>query len=294
MAARRRAWCFTLNNPTETEKIALVDALEAAAESGGRGVAGDEIGESGTPHIQGYVEFKHAVTLTSCKKRLGSERYHLEVRRGTPFEAWSYCTKDGEFIELGTPPLEDEDPNDSWGMALRMLEEGGTVLDVLRKWPGHIRSIGALERAKVAIENTEAGVWRNLEVTYISGEPGCGKTRMVMENEGYGAVYRVRKGNNPWDGYDGQEVVLFDEFRSDFKLAAMLEWLDGYPVALPARYTDKQAKFTRVYIVSNWTLGEQYPSVQENDTVTWEAFLRRIHQVFTMDAEGALHPIRKP
>jgi len=290
MASRRRAWCFTLNNPTENEIEGVREGLQAAL----RGCFGHEVAESGTPHLQGYLEFKHAVTLTSCKKRIGSDRAHLEVRRGTPFEAWSYCAKDGQFEEWGDAPLEDEDPNDSWGLALRMLEEGGNVLDVLRRWPGHIRSIGALERAKVAIENAETGVWRNLEVTYISGEPGCGKTRMVMENEGYGAVYRVRKGNNPWDGYDGQEAVLFDEFRSDFKLAAMLEWLDGYPVALPARYTDRIAKFTRVYIVSNWTLKEQYPTVQESDPITWQALLRRIHQVFRMDGEGELHPESKP
>lgn len=74
----------------------------------------------------------------------------------------------------------------------------------------------------------------------------------------------------------------------------MLEWLDGYPVALPARYTDKAARFTRVYIVSNWHLHEQYRNLQDGDRETWSAFLRRIHDVHVMDSEGVLHELEKP
>lgn len=292
--SRKRAWCFTLNNPTEQE----IEDLRSAVGSDRckRAIFGREGQSEGkTPHLQGVVEWTHAVSLSGTKKRLGSNRYHLQPRRGTPWEAWSYCLKeDPEAETWGDAPTEDEDPNDSWGMALAVLENGGSVLDVIRRWPGHVRSINALERALIMIQNGQTQEWRDLEVTYISGSPGCGKTRMVMEGEGYGNVYRVRKGSNPWDGYDGQEAVLFDEFRSDFKLAAMLEWLDGYPVALPARYQDKRAAFTRVYLVSNWELKDQYPGVQDQDPETWAAFLRRIHQVMRMNPDGSLNQVEKP
>ena len=55
--------------------------------------------------------------------------------------------------------------------------------------------------------------------------------------------------------------------------------LDGYPLALPARYANRQACYTTVYIISNIDLSQQYKNVQETEPATWKAFLRRIHHV---------------
>ncbi|MBA9083828.1 hypothetical protein FHR92_000271 [Fontibacillus solani] len=59
----------------------------------------------------------------------------------------------------------------------------------------------------------------------------------------------------------------------------MLNYLDGYPLELPCRYANKVACFTKVYIVSNTGLLEQYKNAQEQANNVWEAFLRRIHKV---------------
>lgn len=66
----------------------------------------------------------------------------------------------------------------------------------------------------------------------------------------------------------------------------MLEYLDGYPLALPARYANRQACYISVYIISNIDLTEQYPNVQVNEPETWKAFLRRIHHVIEYRANG--------
>lgn len=59
----------------------------------------------------------------------------------------------------------------------------------------------------------------------------------------------------------------------------MLDVLDGYPVNLPCRYADKVACFTKVYLVSNVSLEQQYPNIQLSEPVTFQAFRRRINQV---------------
>ena len=59
----------------------------------------------------------------------------------------------------------------------------------------------------------------------------------------------------------------------------MLIYLDGYPVTLPCRYSDKVACYTKAYILSNIDLKEQYPNIQTYSPETWKAFLRRIHKV---------------
>ena len=65
----------------------------------------------------------------------------------------------------------------------------------------------------------------------------------------------------------------------------MLKYLDGYPVEFPARYVNKQACFTKVYLISNIDLKAQYPNVQREEKRSWDAFIRRIKtvQVFTGD-----------
>ena len=59
----------------------------------------------------------------------------------------------------------------------------------------------------------------------------------------------------------------------------MLNYLDVYPLHLPAQYSDRMACYTTVYITSNLPLEEQYRSAQEYKPETWRAFLRRIHNV---------------
>ena len=57
----------------------------------------------------------------------------------------------------------------------------------------------------------------------------------------------------------------------------MLNYLDVYPLMLPSRYADRVACYTRVFIVSNISIKEQYPIVQLEEPASYAAFLRRIN-----------------
>lgn len=57
----------------------------------------------------------------------------------------------------------------------------------------------------------------------------------------------------------------------------MLNYLDIYPLMLPARFNDKVACYDTVYITSNISLSEQYSEVQHYKPETWKAFIRRIN-----------------
>ena len=71
----------------------------------------------------------------------------------------------------------------------------------------------------------------------------------------------------------------------------MLNYLDIYPVKLPARYTDRSALYTSVYIISNLSLEEQYKHVLLYEPEVWKAFLRRIHRVYQYNSDGTVTEI---
>ena len=83
-------------------------------------------------------------------------------------------------------------------------------------------------------------------------------------------------------------MLVFEEFSSQIPIEDMLNYLDIYPLALPARYNDKTACYTMVYITSNLPVEKQYRSEQWTGRKTWRAFLRRIiHTVIEYLPDGS-------
>lgn len=79
---------------------------------------------------------------------------------------------------------------------------------------------------------------------------------------------------------------MLEEFHSQIPISAMLNYLDIYPLTLPARYTDRTACYTKVFITSNIPLEEQYRDIQRVQMETWRAFLRRITNVVEFLPDG--------
>ena len=63
--------------------------------------------------------------------------------------------------------------------------------------------------------------------------------------------YGSKRGIN-FDGYSAQDVLVFEEFASQIPVEDMLSYLDIYPVYLPARYSDRVACYTQVYITTHF------------------------------------------
>ncbi|MBQ8356086.1 MAG: hypothetical protein IJY40_10810 [Oscillospiraceae bacterium] len=100
------------------------------------------------------------------------------------------------------------------------------------------------------------------------------------------------RGNVLFDSYKGQPVLVFEEFHSQISISDMLNFLDIYPVMLPARYYDRVACYTEVYITSNIPLEDQYPEIQKCKLETWKAFLRRIHTVTEFRRGGIIREVK--
>ena len=88
-----RGWIFTLNNWTEEEYSTIKNF---ALQKTDFYIIGKEVGESGTPHLQGYIYVKQKIRFSTLKSVCN--RLHLEVARGSPEHNLTYCSKDGDYI----------------------------------------------------------------------------------------------------------------------------------------------------------------------------------------------------
>lgn len=253
----------------------------------------DEIGDNKTEHTHIYVCFKNAVYFSTIKKRFPPA--HIEVARGSSSENRDYIRKEGKyelsdkketniistFEEFGDMPLDTRNKNLKVSEeVINLILDNVSIANIIKQFPSYATKTNALEQARQIIISEEyQDKWRDLEVTYIYGKTATGKTSYVMNKYGYKNVCKITNYKNPFDNYKCQDVILFDEFRSSITISDMLQYLDGYPCSLPSRYSDKQACFTKVYIISNIPLDEQYKNIQNEQVSTWNAFVRRIHNI---------------
>lgn len=297
-----RKWQLTINNPQD--KGLEHDAIKKALEQFKSCVywcMSDEVGlDTHTPHTHLFFCLKTPGKFSTVKKRFPDA--HIEAARGTVQENRAYVGKSGKwsedeksdtsipgtFEESGEPPEEPgQGARTDIAVIYQQIEDGLSNAEIMAANPDAAMHIGKMDKIRQDIlEARYREQWRDLEVTYIFGPTATGKTRGVMEQHGYGSVYRVTDYNHPFDRYAQEPVLCLDEFRSSLLIGDMLDYLDGYPLALPARYANRQACFEKVYIISNIDLTEQYPNVQTNEPPTWEAFLRRIHRVIEYRKAG--------
>jgi hypothetical protein len=121
---------------------------------------------------------------------------------------------------------------------------------------------------------------REVQVHYVWGKTGVGKTRIVYEEYLPSEIYVAHMGaRDPFSNYKFQKVLVLDEFRSQTPISDILQMLDRYPYEVDRRYEDTWAAWREVFILSNWPLENQYPSAPDDDRAALE---RRITDVLHM------------
>nr|WAE42934.1 MAG: replication associated protein [Cressdnaviricota sp.] len=88
-----KRWVFTLNNYTQKQMAKMASYFDSCAEGY---IIGEEVGEEGTPHLQGYVEFKKIMRMSENKEL--DKKIHWEIAKGDKQTNYNYCSKDGKFV----------------------------------------------------------------------------------------------------------------------------------------------------------------------------------------------------
>lgn len=279
-----RAVVFTLNSPTSP--IAWPDYVRY-------GVYQLEKGAQGTPHYQGYAELTKPVRFSTLKKWLPTA--HFEPRRGTREQARDYCMKE-ESREDG--PWE----HGSW-------EAGGqgkrndiiSAVDTLKEQIGKSRPLQCVaEEHPVTFVKFHRGLEALMnqlvpprtqppEVVVFYGATGTGKSRAARAflGEQRPAMWVPSKGH--WfDGYCGQEVFLFEEFRGQLPMPMMLSLLDRYTAEVQVKGGMRDFVAKKIAITSPKHPELWYPSKHDDDI---KQLMRRITRVERLGPECDDHSL---
>lgn len=224
--ANHRDWCFTLNNWTESEYNEIVNYKYKYL------IIGKEVGQQGTPHLQGYIEFNSGKQLKVLKKHL-CERIHWEPRKGTKVQALEYCKKDKNFTEFGTPSSQGKRTD---LLALRdEINNGRTVQDIRWNDPLTYHQYG---RTLEALENdVNKKKWRKkmTKGIWYWGPTGSGKSYRAFQNYTPETHYNVPNDHGWWDNYCGQETVILNDFRGEIPYNKLLDLCDEWPCEINRR-----------------------------------------------------------
>ena len=260
-----KTWVYTLNNFLDTD----VEQFKAFTVNKHR--CCKEIGDSGTLHLQGAITFKRAYRLTQLKKL--NERVHWEIAKVQ--DAENYCTKGEIVIDSNNGK---QGARSDLKAVVDQLKKGDTMQAIAEEFPElYIKYHKGLSALKKEIQ-PRIKDFTKTSVTVFWGPPGCGKTRKVHELEDN--VYNVMEpinGSLWFDGYEGQEAILFDDFYGWIKYHMLLQLLDGYKMQLPVKGSTVWKNWTRVYITSNKQFTEWY------DRTECKALERRITSQIKMD-----------
>ena len=303
-----RKWMLTINNPKDCglDHDGMTALLSLFCPD--YFCLADEIATTGTFHTHIFIYAKSPIRFTTLKNRFPTA--HIEKAFGSAKDNRDYIRKEGKwlddakaetsvegsFYEFGTVPSEVEERDPKMYRLLQNVKDGLSTTEIIDEAPSFAfksRDIDVLREAYLAekyrIQN------RALTVTYLFGASGTGKTSGIFKKHPASEICRITDYNGKngirFDAYHGQDVLVFEEFNSQIPIEAMLNYLDIYPLMLPARYNDRTACYTKVYITSNRPLNEQYIDVRRYRAETWNAFLRRIHHVYEYHADGTVTEI---
>lgn len=255
--ARSRGWCFTVNNPTLGDELGLSELKEAADYV----IYGEEVGESGTPHYQGYAHFKFPQTLTRVRGLL--ERAHWEPQRGTTNQAIEYCKKDGHFHESGEPPKSAGDKSKELWRAVIAAAERGDMEWIKCEQPGiYLRFHERLRTLRTRTPTILRGSVLPHEWWY--GPTGTGKSRTVWDL--YPAHFQ-KELNKWWDGYEDEDVVVIEEWspKNECTASFLKIWADRYPFTGQIKGgTLHKIRPKKIIVTSNYTIEECFPDPQDH------------------------------
>ncbi|EZG42785.1 replicase [Gregarina niphandrodes] len=224
---------------------------------------------TGTLHWQGFIYFTNPRSFNAVKQLMGGLT-HIEFAMDIP-KSIEYCKKqetavpDTQF-EDGTPPPSALPPG--WWQQLTIQSLWEDHPEWMLK---HYAGVLAYHKTKKVVKFAR----QKPNVTILWGPPGTGKSHLARS---LSDDYYIKPSGPWWDGYHGQNTVIFDDFYSSEKYCDLLRWLSENPIRVPIKGSTTDLEATNFIFTSNQNPDSWYPQIEDKS-----ALKRRITEIIHME-----------
>ena len=250
------------------------------------------VSADGLKHCHVVLEDTKAMRFSSVKKAFPS--MHIEPTKGNKEQAEDYINKRGKFEEKGEQVLASarygeikaaQGQRRDFEVISELIEQGLTPQQIFEENFSFRRYDKMIKQAYFDRRMKSVPRIRDVAVSWHVGAPGTGKTyeyTKLCEKYGDDNVYMLNDyGKGGFDDYIGQKVLCMDEFRGYIRFSLLMNYLDGYRVQIPCRYSNGYALWDEVHIFTVMPPEKIYESmVQENRCYdSYEQLTRRIDTI---------------
>lgn len=269
MSNRFRKFVFTWNNyPAQDAVDSCFDQIPFRYLGFGK----EQAPSTGTPHLQGFLYFDNGRSVESIRRLLPG--VDVRVGRGSIDQIIAYCSKDGDYTELGVRPLDDAAKGSGerarWTTALENARVGdfeNIDPQIFVSHYGSIRRIHAETRPFPSANDRLINFW-------CWGDTGVGKSRGVRER--YPDIY-PKPLNKWWDCYNGQREYLLDDVdpgHGPWLGGLLKQWTDHYPFIAEIKGRSEPIRPTVCCVTSQFEIEEVF-----TDNRNLEALTRRFKSI---------------
>jgi len=270
-----RTWAFTYNNYDEN----VIDNMKAWKVT--RMLVSKEVGESGTPHLQGAVTFNICTSFKTVSRLLPKAHWEVALVSDSCF---NYCAKEGSEVVINIDNTHQGRRSDI-ECAVESLKSGG-MRALIKEHPAvFVKYHSGFEKINSYFREPE--VREPPTVYWYWGKSGTGKTRKVHELEK--GIYTCHDNLKWFSGYDGQEAVLFDDFRGNMcAFNVLLKLTDRYKMQVESKGGHVWWTPKRIYITSCKHPRDVYSDDVFDKDERVDQLLRRITHIEEFKKEGEL------
>jgi hypothetical protein len=249
MGKKSRLWCGTnFNLELDWEAVYKTSSAQYIAYS-------TEIAPTtGKEHHQFYIYFEgQRGSIKGVAKTIWGDNIQGKVFmcKGNLDQNEDYCSKDGKFVEIGVKPTQgkrkdlDELKDDIMNGKVSVDEIAVSAPNSFHQYGRTLSKIEDIALRRKSRSWMTEGIW-------LTGPSGCGKSHRAFAGFDPKTHYVYPDDNGWWDGYTGQEVVIFNEFRGNvMTFSRLLDLCDKWPTTVRRRCREPVPFLAKKIIVTS-------------------------------------------